>query len=174
MLPCRYNAFCQHLPPSSPVVETLSQLRLSLRCVPPPSGTFASQLRLGLNRWSVHCVWMLVLHAVFNPRCDMQKWQTAARLNKRSRQEEGGKDSMAFTALKQWASVPKKAREAMKRCPEIVESLELPIIEFLGKVRVLLQNHSLLSNHNSPWNSLPKKGLIGDVQLNLQSIRMWR
>lgn len=59
------------------------------------------------------------------------------RSQKRGRAEDGeaSRDSSALTALKQWASVPKKAREAMKRCtPEVVETLELPILEYLDKV----------------------------------------
>lgn len=84
-------------------------------------------------------------------RPTLQKWESAAKSNKRARQEEseGLQDSSALTALKQWASVPKKAREAMKRCtPEIVETLEMPIIEFVDKVVLHLQCHTM-QRHNA-------------------------
>ena len=48
---------------------------------------------------------------------------------------EAPQPSGGLAALKAWARIPKKAREALKRCnPEAVEALELPISDFLDRV----------------------------------------
>jgi len=45
---------------------------------------------------------------------------------------ESCQDHSGLAALKSWARVPRKARDAMKRCrPSVVEALEEPILEFL-------------------------------------------
>lgn len=42
----------------------------------------------------------------------------------------------AFSALKAWSAVPRKARDALKRAHiSVVDDLEMPILEFLSKVR---------------------------------------
>ncbi len=86
---------------------------------------------------------MLMLGTQIVPRLRgafWQNWESNLRSQKRGRQgaEESSSDSSALTALKQWSNVPKKAREAMKRCtPEVVETIELPILEFLDRVSPL-------------------------------------
>lgn len=67
----------------------------------------------------------------------MQKWESAARSQKHGRGEVDAscRESSGLAALQSWSRVPKRAREALKRCsPEVVETLELPILEYMDRV----------------------------------------
>lgn len=88
----------------------------------------------------------------------MQRWELHLRAQKRSRrgqQSEGSQAPMlGLNALKAWSRIPRTTRDALKRCSaEAVESLEMPILEFLDQVRAST-SASLSSVNSLRWHQL--------------------